>query len=220
MSLVGATVFVALATTVLAAGAIVTAVFAIRAFRKQSKEVSDQAEMLRVQSEQLAEQRKVNAEQIKVLGLQAEELRESIDERKREREQRHRGQASRVFITQERSRTAPRGHPEPEGAEPFVTATVVNSSDQPIYDAELGWYIRGVKHAGQPIPEPLGTIMPHSDISRMRPFPPDVDMGESRAVVRFTDASRVRWERRPDGYLAYHNRARWPGEWIEPDRSE
>lgn len=58
MSLIGATVFVALATTVLAAGAIVTAVFAIRAFRKQSKEVSDQAEMLRVQSEQLAEQRK------------------------------------------------------------------------------------------------------------------------------------------------------------------
>jgi len=53
----------AIATVVLAVFAIVTAVFAILAFRKQSREVSDQASMLKVQSGQLAEQRKINAEQ-------------------------------------------------------------------------------------------------------------------------------------------------------------
>ena len=55
--------------------AIVTAVFAVLAFRKQSREVSDQAKMLEVQSDQLGEDRTVNAEQIRVLKLQAEELR-------------------------------------------------------------------------------------------------------------------------------------------------
>jgi len=39
----------AIATVGLLAGAVVTAIYAIRAFRAQSKEVSDQAEMLKVQ---------------------------------------------------------------------------------------------------------------------------------------------------------------------------
>jgi cbb3-type cytochrome oxidase subunit 3 len=42
----------AIATAVLAVFAIVTAVFAFLAFRKQSREVSDQAKMLKVQSDQ------------------------------------------------------------------------------------------------------------------------------------------------------------------------
>jgi len=67
----------ALATAVLAVFAIVTAVYAVRAFRKQSQEISDQASMLKVQSDQLEEQRKINVEQTKVLELQAAELRES-----------------------------------------------------------------------------------------------------------------------------------------------
>jgi hypothetical protein len=56
VSLLGATILTAIATTVLAVGAIVTAVLAYRAFRKQSREVSDQAEMLDLQRRQLAEQ--------------------------------------------------------------------------------------------------------------------------------------------------------------------
>ena len=65
----------AIATAVLAVFAILTTIYAVRAFRKQSQEVSHQASMLKVQSEQLAEQRKVNAEQIRVLALQAADLR-------------------------------------------------------------------------------------------------------------------------------------------------
>jgi hypothetical protein len=196
------TVVLAVATIVLAAFAIVTAYYASKAFRAQSKEVKDQARMLKVQSKRLDEERMVNEEHIRVLNLQARELEESLAERKREREQRHRDQASRVFITQERHRTAPRGYEEREDVEPFVAVTVVNSSEQPIYNAELRWHIGTADHGEQPNPEPLGTIMPGPDgITRMRTFPYGVDLSNSGAVVRFTDATGVRWLRRPDGYL-------------------
>jgi hypothetical protein len=114
MSLLVATQITAAATAVLALFAIVTALFAFLAFRKQSAEVGilgkqledqqtltrQEAELLKVQSKQLDlqswqfdEQGKVNTAQARVLGLQAEELRKSLDERRR-------AQASRVFIWQ------------------------------------------------------------------------------------------------------------------------
>jgi hypothetical protein len=96
---------------VLATFAIATAIVATLAFWKQSREVRDMAEMLKVQSERLADQRRINEEHAKVLELQAGELRESLAERQRETEQRHRAQASCVFITQARHPTAPRGYP-------------------------------------------------------------------------------------------------------------
>jgi len=174
----------AIATAGLLIGAIITAVYAIKAFGTQS--------------EQLTDQRELNAKQTEVLELQAAELRESIDERKREAEQRHRAQASRVFIAQEISRTVPRGYAEQEGVEPFVTATVVNSSEQPIYDTELRWHLGPGPHGD---PDPIGTIMPGDKASRMQPFPSTANMSNSGAYVRFTDANGVRWLRRPDGYL-------------------
>jgi hypothetical protein len=84
MSLIGATVFVAIATTVLAAGAIVTVVFAILAFRKQSKEVSDQAEILQVQSSRLGLQERQFEEQ-RTINRKRDEL---FDRQLRESEQR------------------------------------------------------------------------------------------------------------------------------------
>lgn len=77
------------ATVGLLVGAIVTAVYAIRAFREQSKAVHDQAAMLRLQSEQLDEQRKINE-------LQVEDLRESLKERTRLRQDAEREQADKV----------------------------------------------------------------------------------------------------------------------------
>ena len=61
MSLIFATQLTAIATAALAVFTIVTAYYAVRAFRKQSQEVKDQADMLQVQSDQLTEQRKINA---------------------------------------------------------------------------------------------------------------------------------------------------------------
>ncbi len=50
-----------------------------------------------------------------------------------------------------------------------MTATVVNTSDQPIYDAELRWHVGSAGH-GEPNPEPLGAIMPGAEVSRTRKF--------------------------------------------------
>jgi hypothetical protein len=221
MSLLVATQITAAATAVLALFAIVTAVFAFLAFRKQSAEVAtlerqatDQQELTRQQGEllqvqagqldlqqqQLDEQRKVNEQQASVLELQAKELQESLDERKRDREQRHRAQASRVFISEEHegySAAYRRGAPEAS----FVTAKVTNTSDQPIYNVALRWH-RGSASHGDPNPEPVGTMMPGDSVARTQNFPPGTNMAVSGAVVRFHDASGVEWLRRPDGGLA------------------
>jgi membrane protein implicated in regulation of membrane protease activity len=90
----------AIATVGLLAGAVVTAVYVIRAFREQSKAVRDQASMLKVQSRQLTEQQTINEKQIVVLELQAKELEESRKEREREAEQRKMTQAAKVFLMQ------------------------------------------------------------------------------------------------------------------------
>jgi hypothetical protein len=189
----------AIATGLLALFAIVTAYYARKAFLKQSQEVTDQAEMLRVQSEQLAEQRKVNAEQIKVLKLQAAELRESIDERKY-------AQASRVYIDtkvgpdpriSQAQRTA--GTPAPE----TVTAHVKNDSDQPIYYAELVWNddtLGPNEMVVWPGAERLArVILPGGEVTRTKD---PVDTPDARdAVLTFRDAAGIHWLRAPDGYL-------------------
>jgi hypothetical protein len=189
-------------TAILATFAIVTAVYAIRAFRAQAQEVRDQAAMLNVQSDQLAEQRRINEKQTGVLELQANELRESLAEREREAEQRHRAQAALVFIIE-----------TVRPADPLIlsrnsltvalqarTVLVRNTSNQPIYNVELVWCHEPVGH-GEPNLEPLGTLTPNDETRITREFPPDTDMDVSEAVLRFTDAAGVRWLRCPDGYL-------------------
>lgn len=211
MSVEVATWVSAIATVILAVFAMVTARYAKKAVEKQSQEVSDQAKMLEIQGRQLAEQEKTNAEQVKVLRLQSEELAESLDERKRDAERRRGAQASRVFISQVDGVHYPSvdllnvvdGDDELLGDEPeALTArvTVANTSDQPIYDAELRWH-RGSAGHGFPNSQPLGTIMPGGEAERVREFPLDTSMGVSGAVLRFRDAAGVIWMRRPDGGL-------------------
>ncbi len=182
----------AIATAVLAVFAIITAVYAVRAFRKQSQEVSDQANLLKVQSDQLAEQRNINARQTDVLELQVAELRESLDERKREAGLRYRDQASRVFIAET--------HQLSTANVPSVTAFIKNTSDQPIYRLELRWHC-GSAGYGEPNPEPLGDLMPGVETNRTRDFPPGTNIAVSGAVVIFRDGAGVTWIRRPDGGL-------------------
>ena len=82
----------AIATALLAAFAIITATFAILAFRKQSKEVSDQAEMLQVQSDRLElyrkqvdDQQEINLTHGKVLELQAKIFTDKVSGKLAER---------------------------------------------------------------------------------------------------------------------------------------
>lgn len=197
----------AVANAVLAAFAIITAVLAGLAFRKQSREVSDQAEMLNLQRRQLEDQREATAEQAGVLKLQAAELRESLAERTRQAEQMHRSQAARVFLTEDpfkgRSDRSMATYGEFIGVGPrlpSVTATAHNTSDQPIYDAELYWHAGPAGHGG-PNPEPLGTLLPGATHASTRDFPPGTNLEVSGAVLRFRDAAGTKWTRRPDGYL-------------------
>ncbi|HVB41959.1 MAG TPA: hypothetical protein VNF47_04545 [Streptosporangiaceae bacterium] len=71
MSLLLATQITAVATAVLGVGAIITAIFAFLAFRKQSVEVT-------TLQDQISDQRKVNEQQTTVLKLQTNELGDPV----------------------------------------------------------------------------------------------------------------------------------------------
>jgi Sec-independent protein translocase protein TatA len=182
----------ATATVGLLAGAIVTAIYAIRAFR-------DQVEMLRIQSEQLTEQRTINAEQARVLALQAEELHASLEERKQEAQLRRRAQAERVIIGQQNS-VFYKDDEDDEAAGPEgqrAAVTVVNTSDRPIYDAGILWP-PGSTWEFPPFPEPLGTIMPGDRTERLQNFPVNSDTAAIVAILQFRDAASITWTRRSD----------------------
>jgi hypothetical protein len=217
----GMALLTAAATVVLAVFAIVTAWYARRAFLKQSQEVAaierqvadgqqltrQQGELIKIQAGQFEEQRKASGAQAEVLGLQAAELRESLAERTRQAEQARRAQASRVFLTEDpfsgRSGRSTAAYGEFIGVgskPPSVTATVHNTSDQPIYDAELYWR-RGSAGYGEPNPEAVGTLLPGATHASTRPFPHGTNMEVSGAVLHFRDASGTKWTRRPDGHL-------------------
>jgi len=83
---------------------------------------------------------------------------------------------------------------------PTVHAYVTNSSDQPIYDAELRWH-RGSEGYGEPNPEPVGTLMPGQQVMRTRGFPMGTNLEAAGATLRFRDAAGSTWIRRPDGGL-------------------
>src|SRR5215469_11346382 len=218
MSLLVATQLTALATAVLAVGAVFTAIFAVLAFRKQSQEVSaiekqvtdqqeltqQQAELLRLQSRQLevqqqqfTDQREANARQAKIFELQAAELRQSILERAIEEEERRRAQASLVFIREDRNAEEKSGR---ERSLPYINATVLNSSDQPVYNAQLQWQ-RGSAKLDNLSPEQLGMIMPGAETYGSRKFASDADMAANNTVLTFRDAAGVTWISRPDGTL-------------------
>jgi hypothetical protein len=142
MSLIFATQLTAVATAALAVFAIFTTVFAILAFRKQALEV----------------------------GILQQQMHEHQQALEHEAAERHREQASRVWVlavtddgTSRRDFPArrPGRDPAADGAAegPALEAMVTNASEQqqPIYNAKLHWY-RGSKGYGTPNPELLGAV--------------------------------------------------------------
>lgn len=192
----------AIANVVLAVFAIVTAWFAGLAFRKQAKEVSDQAEMLELQRQQLADQRKASADQAEVLKLQAADLREAFEERKR----RNAAGVTAWFGRQPGSKV------------PFLGAVIRNASGLPVYDVHATFHRvhEQVKGLGwEPIAEGVSThpirIMP-PESEQFTEAPSDVQNQALKAGARpkdydyvvsitFTDAAGNRWERDPKGAL-------------------
>ena len=183
MSLIFATQLTAVATLALATLALATAILALLAWRKQSREVRDQGEMLRVQSEQLAEDRQVNAEQIRVFGLQSEEL-------KREARDRRRAQAAQVFIMIGRS--------EIVDGQISLMSNAHNTSQLPVYDLWVQWR-SSLGEFGTPsvVPQFLpGEVRPFTGVwtQGTRPSGPNVSLD-------FRDAAGVRWRTTSRGIL-------------------
>jgi hypothetical protein len=219
MTFFGMALIAAAGTVVLAAFAIVTAWYARRAFLKQSQEVAaierqvsdgqelarQQAELLKVQSGQMELQREQLAAQTVANDIQADATARQAEERARQAEQARRAQAARVFLTEspfkgrvDRSMAA---YDESIGMgpkPPSITATVHNTSDQPIYDADLYWHQGSMVY---PTPVPVGTLLPGATFVGKRDFSRDTNLGVSGAVLHFRDAAGTRWTRRPDGYL-------------------
>jgi hypothetical protein len=223
MSLLTADQVTAVATAVLAAFAIITAVFAAAAFFKQREEVGtlqkeakdqealigQQGELLKVQAgqldvqrQQLDDRRAINEKQAEVAALQALELRESLNERKREADARRRAQASRVFIYEEQLDSDPRDpmHGRLVGGDmpqPTVVAHVTNTSQQPVYQVTISWYL-GTQPKGQ---RSLPPLMPGADNKDTQPVPTGAPQDKFGAVAFFRDAAGVTWRTRPDGQL-------------------
>jgi hypothetical protein len=199
----------AIATAVLAGFAIITAVFAILAYLKQSGEVRDQGQMLNLQRAELDEQRKINAEQTRVLGLQAKELGESLAERKR-------AQVSHVFMWTEGESTDPHATPS-ESASDTLRAHIKNTSKQPIYSVHIDWNREGTRFQ---YPDSLFVLMPDSEKTGIRRLPPHDQIAARKDVIvlfdskkwpvaGFRDAAGRWWRLRPDGQLDEDLDRRW-----------
>lgn len=172
----------AIGTAGLLIGAIVTAIYAIKAFHEQSQ--------------QLADQRKVNAEQTIVLELQTRELNESLAERKREAKQRKIAQASQVFIwTEATDEPVGEGRQRLVGRRVAIIAHLKNTSQQPVYDLVITWRKESVPWGE---PEVIGSVlMPGEETSPMRVIDPSLpghgNISLFGAVAHFRDAAGRHW---------------------------
>jgi hypothetical protein len=182
MSLLAATWTGAGATVGLFLGAVITSIFAIKAFGKQSQEVG-------VLQQELADQREANRMQAEVLRLQARELRESLDERQQAREQKRRDQATRVFTWV----GVIQGQPT------LYYVAVHNASDRPIYNVGVTvQYRRGGDSGSYTFQsEPVTALMP--GITEQIPteegveLPWPTDPAAVSSTAYFYDAAEVSW---------------------------
>jgi hypothetical protein len=207
MSEIFAGQFTAVANAVLATFAIITAVLAGLAFRKQAREVSDQAAMLELQRQQLSDQQAASAKQAEVLELQAKELRKSLEERLHAAEEKRRAQAAQVTTWFAK---------QPHANGPFAEwgAMVRNNSDLPVLDVRAAFHrvdepVKGLGWTPLSAGTSLASIRvlpPHAE--RHLPIAPDTAAQDPQcdadvyvASITFTDTAGNKWERDPRGAL-------------------
>jgi len=192
--------------------AIVTAVFAILAFRTQSNELvilqrqsKDSAEQFDLQRAQIADQQVLNQKQIKVLTLQAKELTESLIGRKTEAENARRAQAAKV--------TAWFGYRVRGDITSDVGAVIDNGSDLPILDVRVFFHWVNetsdgtwtVANRGGPIERMRVIPAKHRSFVEMpeqiRTMTAEVNEQVYVVSLEYTDAAGQRWVRDPHGGL-------------------
>ncbi len=193
MSLLAATWTGAGATVGLLLGAVITSIFAIKAFVKQSQEVG-------LLQQELADQREANRQQAEVFRLQARELQESLAERQQDREQKRRDQATRVFTWVRVIQDQPTRY----------QVAVHNASDRPVYNLGVTvQYRQGTKTGSYTYPEPVTALLP-GNTERFQetagvelPWP--ADPAEVSSTAYFSDAAEVAWTATSQGRISEHH---------------
>jgi hypothetical protein len=140
-------------------------------------------------------------------STQSSQLADQLKERTREAEERRRAQAVQVYLWQ----TPPTvRHAVGMAAETSRTATLVNSSQQPVHDVKILWMASGVSWGGIRIRE--APLMPGEEESATTPLPDD-DSDNLVAVAFFRDRAGVTWRTHADGTLDPHvpDNAQLPG---------
>jgi hypothetical protein len=169
--LVAPTWATAIATIVLAVGAIVTAALAFLAFRGQARELT-------------------------ILQSQAKDDRE---DRLREATERRRERASMVYMTVAFDNGVHRKPDGAEiVGNPSLTATVHNSGRQPVYDVRLHW-VDADSEAQAGAEDVLGTISPLNKVNADRTLPQGSGKPPLIPVAHFRDAAGVQWTLLDDG---------------------
>jgi hypothetical protein len=189
---------------------------AVLAYKKQSQEVRDQAEQLRLESEQLADQKRVNSEQVRLMALQEQELRATQDERERQDVERREAQAHQVAAWfGSDSDPDDTGAPRQEWG-----AFIRNASLLPVFDVRVFFHYvqelasgrldaRGLSwypiDRGGPI-EPIRVLPPGE--KRFVAIPDEIrnmidrcDAQTYVVAIHFTDPAGVRWVRDGRGEL-------------------
>jgi hypothetical protein len=173
----------AIATVGLLVGAIITAIYAAWAFRKQAEEVA----------------------------ILVDQNREHQRDLEHEAAERHRELASRVWVMMvppgdEYPAHRPVSQPAEVGAGgPTFQALVRNTSEHqvPVFDAKLHWYL-GSEPYGSPNPEPLLDVPGYEKTARSRAYPRGADPSDCGAFITFRDAMGAGWLRTPAGALHEH----------------
>lgn len=153
-----------------------TAVYAVKAFRKQSEE--------------LKSNQKFNEKQSAVLDLQAEELRAA-------RAERHRDQASRVFMDYHLSRNRDSSN-QPSDSEDSLQVIVTNASDRPIYDVNVHWNTNLISPAWSYSAQHL---RPDNRCSETRSWPTSEASTRVNPTISFRDSFGAHWECTKGGIL-------------------
>jgi hypothetical protein len=201
----------AIATATLAFFAIVTGVYAVRAFRKQSQEVSAIEHQVKDQEELTRQQAALLEIQGRQLDLQQKQFDQQAHERRR-------AQASCIFIWVELG-------PDPGVTDDQLTTGepdhglifhVTNTSNRPIYDLSLDW-----GEVIQPHPWMLGdytpVLMADQELTRFRHYPyltwDDYLMERNEPlpmppIARFRDSAGLYWLLTSEGQLDEQQRTR------------
>jgi hypothetical protein len=177
MSLIAATQLTAVATLALAVFAIITAVVAALAFRKQSAELTDQ--------------RAVNTEQTKVLRLQADELRASLSARETASLELRQQWASTVVVWPELRQDTARDW--------LVRAHVLNTGNRPVRDVTAQWYAGGKAITE---PENLKACLLPKELAHFGTRVSSGDLAENAlGIVQFRTVGDDWWRAETDGGL-------------------